>query len=250
MALKGVVTKLEDVAEAFRGEYVKGDDGRFYLSVDSTIEELPTVRGLAAKKNELLGKLAKADETAAASIRERDEKIAALEKGNSGGKNDEKIAALENERKQLVENWGKEKTALLSETEKEKNAARRYFLTSEVRRAIGKLGGDVDLLEHIAERGVKVDRNGDAFTLQVVDAAGNPRIKNSMGEAFTVDDYAAELKTKHPAAFPASGAAGSGAQNGGTGGNLPAGTVSRSKPGWTAEAAKMKAEGKQVTVVD
>lgn len=252
MALKAKIAKLEDVVEAFRGEYTKGEDGAYYLAVDG-IESIPAVVAIQRKREEvgLLNRQLKEkydgvdiDDLKAAKV-----KLAELEAGNRGGKNDEKIVELTNTVKQLTAQAASEKAALEEKVTKAVSEKDRYIRKAEIVRELQAAGGNPTFLEHHLEPMLRVVDG----KVVVVDDSGNPRIKNSMNEPLTLKDVIADLKTKPEfgGAFASQAAGGSGASGGSGGGSaLPPGTVSRSSPGWSLKVAEAKAKGQQMTVVD
>lgn len=230
MALKSRIAKLEDVVEALRAEYVKGDDGAYYLSVDD-VDSLPAVRGLKSKRDELLAEK-KALETKFAGVDIDDlkaakTKLAEFEKGNAGGKNDEKIAALESRIAQLTQTAQQEKAQLEAKANGAIAEKDQYIRRSEIRGVLAKHNGNVKFLEHALEPMLRVIDG----KVVVVDEAGNPKIKNSMNESMTLEDLVVGLKAnpEYGGAFGANPQGGSGAQGsgGGSSGSAP-GTV---KPG-------------------
>lgn len=222
MALKSKITKLEDVAESLRAEYTKGDDGAFYLNVESP-DDLPAVRGLRKNRDDLrTEKEALAAKYAGVDIDSLKAEIATLKEGNKGGRNDAEISALTSQLKQLKDAAAAEKTTL----EKDRDSARaekdNYIRKAEIRGVLNKHDGNPIFLEHLLEGQLKVV-DGKAV---VVDSSGNPRIKNSLNEPLTLDDLVLDLKAKPEfgGAFKAPSTNGSGAGAGNGSGAKP-GTV-------------------------
>lgn len=234
MALKMVLDSIDDLPKEVQEHYTKGADGKFYLAAEG-IEEHPDVQGLKAKKEELLTAQKKlkeklkvwdgmdADEVAAA--------MAAAEKAKEEGLIDKgDLTALKTDYEAKLTKLKKEEAAKTEmaqeETKAERKAARDYFRQSEIRRAVAAAAGSVELLEPAIVGMTKVERtDGGAYILQVLDATGSPRIKDSAGNPFNVDDLLGEMKGSdvYGRAFDASGQTGSGAT--GTGGKGGTGTT-------------------------
>ena len=224
--LKAVVAKIEDVEEKARDYYTKGADDRFYLDAEG-VDDLPVVVGLKRNRDELKSEKLRVEQQRSTDIAALETKIAALEKGNGGGKNDEKIAELENRIKQLTTTSAAEIAARDSQLAKGADAQRRYIRNAEITKALAKQRGNPKFLAHLIEGQVKVDLDGENYRVQVVDASGNPRIKNSMNEAVSIDDLVSEMKAnkEYAGAFDATGGSGSGAVGSGGGSTETSGAV-------------------------
>ena len=224
MAVKAKVASLDGVDEALKGHYTEGDDGAFYFSVEG-IEEMPAVRGLKNKNTELLDKYVKLKEQhdgLGVTPEELEELRKRAEGAGSGKKADEIRAEYETKLKQTSEQAQREIQAAKEAAEAEQAAARQYFQNGEITRAISEQKGVPDLLAHVVEKHVKVERGDDgAFSLKVIGKDGQPRIKDSAGNPYSLDDLVGELKQdpKYGRAFEAEGRSGSGAPpTGGSGG--------------------------------
>lgn len=220
MALKAVLASMDGVDEALAAHYAKGEDGRYYAAVEG-IEEMPAFAAQRSKVTELLDEKKKLQQKFEALGVSTPEEIAALKEAatKAGGKQVEELTA---KLAQASENAQKEIAAAKEETEKERAAARNYFKQGEVTRAISAAKGVPELLSHVVDQYLDVQRQeSGAFQLRVLGRDGQPRIKDSAGSAFGLDDLVAELKAdpKYGRAFEASGASGSGAAaNAGGGG--------------------------------
>lgn len=220
MALKAVLASIDGLPDSVKSEYTKGDDGRFYLSVDG-IDEMPAVVGLKQAKQTILDEKkilqAKFDALGVSTP----EEIQALKDGAKAN-NSEKVTQLENQLRQVSENSQREILTAKEDAKKEQDAARRYFEDAEIGRALGAAKGEPELLNHIIRQHIKTERGEDgAFRLQVLGKDGQPRIKDSANNPFGLDDLVGELKTnpKYQVAFAPEGAGGSGArETGGAGG--------------------------------
>jgi hypothetical protein len=214
MALKAVVPTLDDVAEAVQAEYTQGDDGRFYLNVDG-VDEMPAVAGLRKKNAQLLDTNVKVNARIAAFGEYTPERIAELEKGG----NDKEAAELRDKLAKASEAAQREIAAAKADTEKERAAARGYFRSAEIARAVAATGADPELLEPFLSRHVDVAVSEDGrYALRVLGADGQPRIKDSHANGMTIDDLVVEFQAnpKYGGMFPSRGTSGSGASAGGT----------------------------------
>lgn len=242
MALKAVVGSLDGLPEAVQGEYTKGEDGRYYLAVEG-VDDMPAVQGLRTKYREILDEkkqLAARFEALGVSSPEEIETLRAAAKQN----NSEKVKELEGKLSQASEAAQKEILRAQQEAEAERTAARAYFEDGEITRAISGAKGVPELLSHVVRQHIKTERGEDGrFSLRVLGRDGQPRIKDSAGNAFGLDDLVAELKSdpKYGRAFEASevaragGGSGAPANNGGSGGSGARGTFDRNDPmAWSA----------------
>lgn len=221
MALKAVLASLDGLAESLQAEYTKGDDGRFYLSVEG-VDDMPAVVGLRQSKQTILDEkkqLEKKLEALGVSTPEEIEALRTAAKQN----NSDKVKELEGKLAQASENAQKEIAKAKELAEAEQAAARSYFEDGEITRAISAAKGVPELLSHVVRGHIKTERSDDGkFALRVLGKDGQPRIKNSNADPFGLDDLVAELRQdpKYGRAFEAEGKGGSGAlpSNGGGGG--------------------------------
>lgn len=220
MAIKAVLASLEGVDEALQAHYAKGEDGRFYAAVEG-IEEMPAFAAQRSKAVELLDEKKKLQQRFEALGVSTPEEIAALKEAatKAGGKQVEELQA---KLAQASEAAQKEIAKAQEEAEAERTAARNYFKQGEVTRAISSAKGVPELLAHVVDQHLDVQRADNGFALRVLGKDGQPRVKNSAGDPFGLDDLVAELKQdpKYGRAFEPDGKGGSGAPpvNGGGGG--------------------------------
>lgn len=227
MSLSAVVASLDSVPEALREHYQKGDDGRHYLNVNG-VDDMPAVAGLRRKNGELMDEVKGAKRVLAKHGLIEDRIVEAdldsalgdlkakAEKKPEGGdqKLDEARKAWEAEKAAMSAAAQKETAKWKEEAERERNAARNYFLDSEITRAVTEAKGVPELLGHVVRGQLDVQRTDDGrFNLRVLGPDGQPRIKDSQGNPYALSDLVADLKQdpKYGRAFEASGAAGSGA---------------------------------------
>lgn len=224
MALKTILDSLDGLPEAVASEYTERD-GKFYLNVDG-IDSHPDVIGLKTKKDELLTAQKKLKDALklwdGIDIEDAKAAIAAAEEAKeknliSGGDLDELKKEFEKKFEKLKLEEAKKTEKAHTEAESESKAARKYFRSAEIRRAVIAAGGSVELLEPVLNGMVKVERtDADEYVLHVPGADGTPRIKDSAGTLFSIDDLLGELKGQdtYGRAFDGSGNTGSGAQGG------------------------------------
>jgi Skp family chaperone for outer membrane proteins len=220
MAIKAVLASLDGLDESLHAHYEKGDDGRFYAVVEG-VDEMPAVAGLRQAKQTILDEkkqLEKKIEALGVSDPSEIEELRNAAKANSGKQVEELQAKLA----QASENAQKEIAKAKEEAEAERQAARTYFKQGEVTRAISAAEGTPELLSHVVDQYIDVARGDDGkFSLRVLGKDGQPRIKDSQGNAFGLDDLVSELKQdpKYGRAFKPEGKSGSGAtQTAGGGG--------------------------------
>lgn len=231
MALKAVLASLDGLDEALQGLYKAGDDGRFFLDVEG-VDDMPAVVGLKQKNTELLDEKKAATAKLAAFGEYTPEKIEELREAakKAGGA---RVQELEAKLEQASKAAQTEILEAKQAAEAEREAARSYFKGGEVNRAISSQRGNPELLSHLVDQHIDVKRNeaGD-FELKVIGKDGQARIKDSAGNAFTVDDLVSELKAnpKYAGAFDAR--TGSDAPPGGGGGGTGGGvrTIAANDP--------------------
>jgi len=182
MALKFEIDSLEGVDEKLQGEYTKGDDGKFRLSVDG----IPDVTGLKRKVDELLNEKkteaqkrkeaedakAATEEAARLEKAKKDGDFAAIEKSYK-----EKIAAIEAGQSSTVQTYTQMINKITSEAEAVKLAA------------AWAIDGSADaLLPHIKGRLVTELVEGQA-KIRVLDEQGKP-------SAASIQDLEKEIRAK------------------------------------------------------
>ncbi len=129
--------------------------------------------------------------------------------------------------------------ALTGVADKLKGQLRTLMVGNVVKGEIGKLGpvpGNELAIELLAERQIKTVEKDGQFEVQVLDAAGNPRVKleGSTLVPFTVSDLMAEIKQTSPGLFAAENKGGIGITPGSSA-SRPGGTTSNpwSKATWS-----------------
>ena len=191
MALKFVVDKLDDVPSAFRGEYTKGDDGKFRLVLDGEHPDTAKLKEFRNTNNEVK--------------KERDAlklKVAELEKRAP----DEDVAAL---------------TAKLATSEaariEAQSKADASVLKSVVTAAFLKAGGRQKAADYILgqAKSVFTVENGELKTTQF--SPSRP------GQSLTLDEFLIGQMKESDFAFEPSRGSGAGplSSGGGTVSNIP-----------------------------
>lgn len=239
MAMKAVIAKLEDVAEGLRGEYKKGDDGKFYLDVED-LDSHTGVTGLKKNRDDLIGELSalkkRQKQYGDVTPEQITELKAKLESTKTTSETEKKttesrIAALEASN---VESK--------AETARANQSTLDYYRDGEIAKGIAAHKGNAAFLSHNVKPHVKCSRseNGD-MSAQVVDGNGAQRFQD--GQPMTIGQLVGEMaKTDtYAAAFPSSGAGGSGSQGGSNDPNVK--TIPMSDIG---KFAKEVAEGTMV----
>lgn len=222
MALRAVLESLDGLAEPIQEQYRQGEDGRFYLDV-TDVDSMPAIEGLRRKNRELLDKERKVkqrldalmESLGVSSPEEAEALREKMERSGQGGGDAEKVREeYEAKLAQMRDQAKRETDQAREEADRERAAARNYFLDSEITRAIIAAQGTPELLGHVVRAHLDVERDDDGrFRLRVLGPDGQPRIKNSSGDPFGLDDLVEELKAdpKYGRAFDAPNRTGGGA---------------------------------------
>lgn len=129
---------------------------------------------------------------------------------------------LEKIKQQMTADRQKSEDALKSDVNRYKTALEKQLVDAVAIGEIASAKGVPELLLPIIQRQTKVvEEEGGKFSVQVVDAAGDPRV-NGKGEFLGIKDLVNELKQSatYGRAFEGTGQSGSGTQpNNGAGGN-------------------------------
>lgn len=249
MALKALVEKIEDVAEAFRVEYEEIEDGdnagKFRLKVEDA-ESLVDVRGLkgalqkANKKARLVDAIRKQFPDAT------DEEIADLakqlkelkDKGGSGDDDDADPAKGKDVEKEIQRRLTKAKqeaeqreAELKKQLEETNGRLRKTLLDDQIRKLALEAGVFPEDIDDVVEltRGKRLDLN-DEGKLFVKDKDGDPA--SATPEKFFKEEY----KKEKPRFYKATDASGSDAQRSkGGGGGGGKDWESKAPTEWTEE---------------
>lgn len=241
MALKLEVDSLDSVPEALRAEYA-ADGAKFRLKVDG-IEDTSGLKTALQKERT-----------------ERQAKEKTVKQWEKFGKTPEEIEALLDAQAKLDEDkatkageWDKLRAQMNTKHAEEikarddKLAAKdkslhRFLIDSQATAALAAAKGVPDLLLPHVQRHVRVAENNGEFTVQVVNAAGEPRV-NGKGEPLSISDLVSEMKQSEifGRAFDGSGQSGSGTQPAnGSGGTPNVKTKADLMKGATSKTAQRK----------
>jgi len=228
MTIEAFVTDLEGVAEDLRGEYAQVEGG-YQLKILGGFVAKDKVENVDGLKSALHKERENA-RTAARRARELEDQFGGFDPAELQTLRDEKVAA-EEQRAQKAGEWDKLKTQLVTQHQDEvaklkadntslKTAYDNQLIDSAVVTAIAGEKGNTTLLKPHVRNHVKVvqDDNG-AFSVQVVDDAGNPRVDGT-GKFLAVSDFVKEMREQDTFAGAFIGAQSSG------GGTPPGGGAS------------------------
>ncbi len=242
MALKAIVTKLDDVAEALRGEYkpfkLKGSDGKesdaFVLdvvaeagyeldNVGSLKNALGAERTAKANLEKLVVKFKDLDPDKA---REALTRLEELEKIDPT-KEADKIAntKFEAAKTQLLAKHTEDMNAEKTKSTKLRTKIDSLLVDSVAKSAIAEEKGSIELLLPHIQRATRVVEDGEDFKVEVIGKDGNVRIGDSKGQPMTIEELVAEMKASDTfgRAFEGDGTTGGGKRPGTHDGGKPTG---------------------------
>lgn len=235
--LKAVVTDINTVDEAHRGFYVE-KDSKFFLNVTPTDGyELDNVSGLKSAlgaernlKKTLEDQLKIYEGIDASLARQAIERVSAFgditpDKAREAVETAERLSAfdpqkeadriaaekLETHANQLKSQFTQRERELLEKVEQGgatvnsltgqlQTLMRDNAIKSELAK-LNPLDDARDAIEILAAKNVKTSLVNGQVVVEVIDANGNPRIKDHMGSPFTVADLMAELREQKPGLF-------------------------------------------------
>lgn len=240
MALRAIVEKIEDVAEAVRGEYkpVKvGDKDVFILDVTPTdgyeldnVNALKTALGKERTNRERLERdVIKFKDIDPEKARDALTRLAELE-AIDPTKEADKIAntKFEAAKAQLLAKHTQDMDAANAKSTKYRTKIDHLLIDSVAATAIAGAKGSIELLLPHIQRNTRVVEDGDDFKVEVIDKEGNVRIGDSKGQPMTIEDLVAEMRSSDTfgRAFEGDGQTGGGKRPGNGGGGNP--TLKRS----------------------
>ncbi|RZL39236.1 MAG: hypothetical protein EOP35_04155 [Rubrivivax sp.] len=212
------VDSLDGIAEAQRPLY-KESNGKFVLDVDGYEDPVGLKSALQAERNN--AKTATQQVAAWKALGKTPEEIQALvesaaqaerDKLTKGGEWDKlKLQMTEQHTVELGKKDERIKTLTTS--------LERRLIDADATAAIAAAKGVPALLLPHVRASVRVIEDGGDFKVQVVDAAGNPRV-NGKGEFLSIADLVGEMRQSdvYGRAFEPTGTTGGGSQQGGGGG--------------------------------
>lgn len=212
------VDSLDGVAEAQRPLY-KEANGKFVLDVEG-YEDPVGLKSALQKERERANALDKQSKAWAAMGKSPEEIQALLE---AQRKADEDKALKGGEFEKLKQQMLDQHKAELGKKDERittlTKSLERRLIDADATAAIAAAKGVPALLLPHVRASVRVIEDGGDFKVQVVDAAGNPRV-NGKGEFITIADLVGEMRQSEVfgRAFEPTGTAGGGAQGGGGGG--------------------------------
>ncbi|MER9652527.1 hypothetical protein NKJ26_03280 [Mesorhizobium sp. M0152] len=210
MSLKAILDDVSAAPEAVRSFYTKieGDDagdlaGKYRLDIEAAhgfsldaVDPLKSAlsaereakRALETKYKDFEGMDAKAAKAAIAKLAKIGNLDPAVEADRIAG---EKVEAI--------------KSQILTEVETERTGwkTRETTLTGELRRvlvdnaaltALSAHKGNPELLQRVVTDRLRLTEKDGKFGVEVIDANGNPRIKNAKGELMSVEDLVVEMR--------------------------------------------------------
>lgn len=227
MALKAVLEKLEEVAEALRPLYTE-KDGKFVLDV----EGLEDTNGLksALEKERKAARDYEKQNRAWRDLGKTPEEIQALVEAQRKAEEEKATKAGEWDKLkgQIVEKHMKELKSKDDAIASMKQTLEKHLVDAAATEAIAAAKGVPPLLlPHVRAYAKVVEDNGE-YVVRIVDAKGDPRV-NQKGDFLSIKDLVEEMRQSEVfgRAFDASGRTGSGAPlNQRPGGSAPI-TLSR-----------------------
>ena len=228
MAIKAIVTKLDDAPEALREHYAE-KGGKFVLSVDAVdgfaledVSGLKTALGKERTQRERLEqdvvKFKDLDPDRARTALTELEELKKLDPSKEA----DKIAntKFEAAKAQLIEKHGADLKAKDDRIGVLTGAVDSLVREQRATAAIAAAKGSVDLLlPHVLKNTRTVEKDG-RFLVEVVDADGNVRIGDGKGTPLDLDGLVAEMRASDTfaRAFDGEGHSGSGKQQDAPGG--------------------------------
>ncbi|MBB1599488.1 hypothetical protein [Variovorax sp. UMC13] len=218
-AIPMTVDAIDAIPEAQRGLY-KESNGKFVLDVDGY--EDPVGLKSALTKEREAAKNASKQVAAWAALGKTPEEIQALVEAAAQAEQDK--LGKSGEWDKLKQQMADQHKAELGKKDERINvltkSLERRLIDADATAAIAAAKGVPMLLLPHVRASVKVIEDGGDFKVQVVDAAGNPRV-NGKGEFLSIADLVGEMRQSEVfgRAFEASGTTGGGASGGPGGGS-------------------------------
>lgn len=230
MALKALVSSLDEVPESLRGEYAEIKDGprkgKFVLSVEGAegygLDDLVALKETLSKerkiRSEYEGKLKAFGDLDAAAAREA---MAQLEKLKGALPKDQVDQLVQSKIGEFKAKAEAERAELEKRLEQLDQSRRALAVRSEAMRALAALKGNPDLLLPLIERVADpVWQDGqDLPSVRIKDADGSHMVTRKSGstDPMGIEEYVTVLRDKYPQAFEGHGNTGSGANGATTG---------------------------------
>ena len=231
--LKAIVVDLNEVDEVARHFYAE-KDGKFYLNVTPTegwslenVDGLKNALGAERKKAGELEASIKAfegiDPKKAADALKKVEKFSNFDPEKEADKIAEE--KFKNKESQLVSRHSEAMALAQASLDSRTGQLKKLLVDNAIKAELGKLNpleDARDAIELLAAQLVRTKEVNGEFVVEVVDAQGNPRIKDVHGNPMGISDLLSELREKRPSLFKADDKRGIGIQpNTGAGGGKP-----------------------------
>jgi DNA-binding transcriptional MerR regulator len=214
LRLKFTKAEWEGLEEGLQ-KFYEEKDGEYVLAVEG-LEDTAGLKSALQKERadrEKFAKQVKAWETLGKSPEEISELLTKL--GEEEAKKAEKAGEWEKLKAQILESHKKEMGKKDEEIAKMRQSLESYLVDASATAAIAELKGVPQLLLPHVKTSVKVVENEGRYVVQIVDAAGTPRV-NSKGEPLTIKELVEEMRLSEVfgRAFEPTGTSGGGASGG------------------------------------
>lgn len=230
MPLKAIVSDINQIDEAHRPLYV-AKDGKFILDVAPTDGyELDNITGLKSAlgaerqaKSDLEARIKAFEGLDPTAVRKTLTDFENLSKIDPEKEADRLAAEKIKTREALLTAEFEKKLNPLQDTvQRRESQIKKLLVDNAISISLGALNplDDArDAIALLAAQSMRVKEINGEFAVQVVDEAGNPRIKDVHGSPMGVADYLTELREKRPSLFKADSKSGAGMSPGGGAGH-------------------------------
>ncbi|MDR1648770.1 MAG: hypothetical protein LBR71_00790 [Synergistaceae bacterium] len=239
LKLKCTKAEWEGLEEGLRKLYEE-KDGEYVMSVEG-IEDTTGLKNALQKERadrEKFAKQVKAWEALGKTPEEISELLAKLDEDEA--KRAEKAGEWEKVKAQLLDSHKKELEKKDGDIAKMRLALESHLVDAAATAAIAELKGVPQLLLPHVKTAVKVVEADGRYTVQVVDAAGTPRV-NAKGDLLSIKELVEEMRQSDVfggRAFESTGTSG-----GGAGGGKPGGSTRMKNP-WKKETLNLTEQGR------
>lgn len=232
MAIKAIVTKLDEAPEALREHYTERD-GKFFLSVDAvegfSLEDVTGLKAALGKerteRERFEGLTTKFKDLDPDKVRTALTELEAL-KAIDPTKEADKLAntKFESAKAQLVEKHTGEITERDQRINTLTKTVEELLIDAVATGALAEAKGAVDLLLPHVRANTRVKEVDGKMTVEVVDKAGNVRIADGKGTPMDISGLVAEMRQSEAfaRAFEGGGQSGTGKEHDAQGGKSKA----------------------------
>lgn len=213
MKLKQTLDTLDGLDEALKGLYAQGEDGKYHLDVEGLPEmsaALKQANKEAADRRKALEKFKDVDPEEFARLKALEDEVNTAKARAEGD-----FAKL---REQMAAKHAKDLEATKKQADSYRVALEKNLVDAQATTAIAAAKGIPQLLlPHVKGR-VKVVEQDGQFTVQVLDAQGNPMVADAAGTPATIAHLVESMKADpiYGRAFEGTGASGGGAPSAGS----------------------------------